>query len=173
MKKKLKIIILIIFILSLVLMIYKIFAKKIEEEKQTEKIQNLPSFSFSNNNNGEVLTDKDIDQNMPKLIVYFHPDCEFCGEQAEEISKQIDSFNYYQLIMVSHADSISILSFSDKYGFSGQQNIFFLQDKNFLFNDIFGKSGVPTSFVYNKNRKLVKQFKGKAKIEDILKCLKQ
>lgn len=42
-----------------------------------------------------------------------------------------------------------------------------------VFDDIFGKSGVPASFIYDKNGKLVKQFKGEVKVEALLKYLKE
>ncbi len=172
MRKKLKILIPTIFILLIVFMVYKISAKKIQELKQIEQIQNLPSFSFSNINTGKVFTDKDIEQNKQKLIIYFHPDCEFCQEQATGISKKIDDFNSFQLLFVSPADSVAIKSFSNKYALSGHQNIVFLEDKDLIFSTIFGKSGVPSSFIYNKQGKLVKEFRGEANIDELLKYLK-
>ena len=42
-----------------------------------------------------------------------------------------------------------------------------------IFEDIFGKSGIPASFIYNKQGKLVKQFKGEVKVNALLKYLKQ
>ncbi|MDF1550099.1 MAG: redoxin domain-containing protein [Bacteroidales bacterium] len=152
---------------------YKISVKKIQEEKHIENIQVLPLFSFNELNSSEIFTDSDIAQNKPLLIIYFHPECEFCSEQANEISQKIQEFNPYQILYISNARASAIDSFVNNYGLAGKVNIIFLQDKDLIFNDIFGRSGVPVSFVYNKNKELVKQFKGEAKIEELLKCLKE
>ncbi len=171
MKQKLKIIIPITLILLVTFMGYKIFAILKQKDKIAAQIQSMPPFAFTNTSTGSIYTDANLQPNISSLIIYFHPDCEYCQEQAAGINKQIDDFNNFQLLFISHADSAAIKSFSNKYGLSGHQNIVFLEDKDLIFKSIFGKTPVPSSFIYNKQGKLVKQFKGEAKIEDLLKYL--
>ncbi len=150
---------------------YKIFAMLAQKDKIAAQIQSMPPFTFTNTSTGSIFTDGNLQPNLSSLIIYFHPDCEFCQEQAAGISKKIDDFNSFQLLFVSHAGSVAIKSFSDKYALSSHQNIVFLEDTNLIISSIFGKSGVPSSFIYNKHGKLVKHFKGEAKIEELLKYL--
>jgi peroxiredoxin len=169
MRKNHKILIPAIFIVLIVFMVYKITAYKIEQEKLTEKIQILPSFSFSKLNSQEKFTNKAIEPNKPLIITYFHPDCNFCQEQATQINKQIESFNKYQILFISNAEAYEIDSFAIFSMLSDKENIIFLHDKDLIFEKIFGKTVLPTSFIYNKQHVLVKQFKGEARIEELLK----
>jgi peroxiredoxin len=169
MKQKLKIIIPLVVVCFLIFMVYKIFATIKQKEIMVAQIEIMPPFTFNNTATGKGFTNSNLLSNMPVLIIYFHPECEFCQEQATAISKQIDSFNNFQLLFVSHADSSAIKLFSEEYGLSGYQNIVFLEDKDLMFDHIFGKTVAPSSFIYNKHGKLVKQFKGEARIVDILK----
>jgi len=173
MRKNLKKVIPSVFILLVAIMVYKIALKLIQKEKITEQIQTLPPFAFKNIMDGKDFTEAQLDNEKPVLITYFHPECEYCQEQESLINQQLDSFSNYLLLMVSYADSAAIKMFSEKYELSGHQNIIFLQDNKDMFKDIFGKSAVPTSFIYNKNRKLVKQIKGEAKIGELLKYLNE
>jgi len=171
MKKKFKIIIPVTIALLVSFMVYKIVVKLVQKEKIAAQIQNIPNFKFSNVATGNIFSNVNLLQGMTMLIIHFNPDCEYCQEQATAINKQITKFDNCQLLFISSAKTTEIIKFSDKYGLSGRQNIFFLQDKDYKFKDIFGISGVPSSFVYNKQGKLVKQFKGEARIEELLKYL--
>jgi thiol-disulfide isomerase/thioredoxin len=173
MKKILKILIPLIFILAIGFMVYKISVKIIQKEIITEQIQTLPPFAFKNIIDGKDFTNAQLDNEKPVLITYFHPECEYCQEQASLINQQLDSFSNYVLLMVSYADSAVIKIFSEKYSLAGYQNIVFLEDKDLIFKEIFGETAVPNSFIYNKQGKLVKQMKGEAKIEELLKYLNE
>lgn len=104
------------------------------------------------------------------LIIYYNSECEHCQYEAELISKQIEQFKDYQILMISYEPIEKILAYRKKFKLN-YSFIEFLQDSKYQFDNIFGNSPFPSSFIYNKNRKLVKQFKGEVKTEAMLKYL--
>ena len=162
-----------IFIFLSIIMMLKILINYVHKEKITENIKTLPEFYFYKPGTDSIYTNTDIEQNKATLIVHFHPECEHCRYEAKAISKQINDFEPYQLLFISHADAVQIETFAQEYKLTGHENIIFLEDKDMVFDDVFGKSGVPASFIYNKKGKLVKQFKGEVKVETLLKYLKE
>lgn len=172
MRKIIKIIISIILILFLSYMLTIIIKKVKHKSLITEQIQTIPQFLFVNISNNKAYTNKDIENNKACLIIYYNSECNHCEYEAEQISTHIDKFENYQILMISYESLENILAFKEKYKLNNNL-ITFLQDPKYQFDDIFGNSPIPTSFIYNKNRKLVKQFKGEVKIETLLKYLAQ
>lgn len=150
-----------------------IIVKKIKHKNViAEQIRNIPEFSFINTLTQNVYSNDSIDSEKTCLIIYFNSECDHCQYEAEQISTHIDKFENYQILMISYEPKESILAFREVYQLKNQI-ITFLQDPKFQFDDIFGNSPIPTSFIYNKNKELVKQFKGEVKIEALLKYLAQ
>ena len=122
--------------------------------------------------NQNKFTNDSIQKEQAYLIVYFNSECEHCQNEAEQIGKQIDEFDIYQILMISYETKETILAFREKHKLINP-SITFLQDSEYQFDDIFGNSPIPTSFIYNKKRALVKQFKGEVKTEALLNYLAQ
>jgi len=152
-------------------MAYEIYAMIEKKTKITEQIKTIPEFSFYKLGTDSIFTHENLEQNKATLIIYFHPDCEFCQNEAKIISKRINEFKKYQLIFISYAEINEIKTYSSKHKLNNLPNIIFLEDKDMIFDDIFGKSGIPVSFIYNKQGKLTKQFKGQVKVNALLKYL--
>ncbi|MBN1251322.1 MAG: redoxin domain-containing protein [Bacteroidales bacterium] len=172
MKKVLKIVIpaLIVFVLSF--MAYKIYAIIESKAKIAEQIKTIPEFYFYKLGTDSTFTHLNLKQNKSALIIYFHPECEHCQNEAEIISKRIDEFKEYQLVFISYAETQEIKTYASKHKLLGYENITFLEDKDMIFNDIFGKSGIPNSLIYSEQGKLTRQFKGEVKVDALLKYLK-
>jgi peroxiredoxin len=173
MRKKLKIIIPVLVLSSLAFMGYKIFDKISEKEKITARIQHIPNFSFINYKTGQIFTENSITQKKYLIIEYFHTECDICHIQAEQMHKQIDKFSQCELLFISNSDTNAITSFAKTYNLEHAENITFLHDPDFIFDDIFGKTGTPATFIYDKNRKLVKQFKGLVTANELIKYLEE
>lgn len=169
MKSKLKILFFSIIGITILFMVYKI-ANTVNKQKKLEKqIQTLPPFAFYTIKNNNIFTEDSLKQSKCLLIMYFHPDCDFCHAQLEEMNHEINKFSGFQILLISNADKEPISSLLNNYQLSKSPNISILQDKDFVFSDIFGKSPVPTSLVYSKSHKLLKRFKGKVRVDSIIK----
>ena len=75
--------------------------------------------------------------------------------------------------MISTASRESVKDFANKYHLLEFDNISVLIDTLDVFHNTFGPNPFPASFIYNKERKLVKQFKGEVSTEALLKYLNQ
>ena len=147
--------------------------KRIIQKKRIEnKIQTIPEFVFYDLL-GEEFNSSYINDNNSCLIIYSHPECEYCHYEAEQIGLNIDLFYNFQIIMISTDSRESVKNFANKYHLLEFDNISILIDTLDVFHNAFGPNPFPTSFIYNKERKLVKQFKGEVKIEALLKYLNQ
>lgn len=170
MKKIIKIVLFVILILFLGYMLNEIVKKLNHKKLITEQIQSIPHFSFINTLNHNVYSNDSIEIHKACLIVSYNSECDHCQYEAEQISKHIEKFKNYQIIMVSFEPLENIIAFREKYNLN-HPFITFLQDPKYQFDNVFGNSPIPTSFIYNKNKKLVKQFKGEVKVEALLKYL--
>ena len=143
-----------------------------KKEGFQSKIQILPKFNlqdiFSN-----TINSSNINDNNSCLIIYFHPECDHCHYEAEQISLNIDMFCNFQIIMISTDSRESVKDFANNYHLLEFDNISILIDTLNVFHNTFGPNPFPTTFIYNKERKLVKQFKGEVSTEALLKYLNQ
>jgi len=146
--------------------------KKINREKHIAKqIYNIPKFCFYNPGTGSIFNNNDLEKNKATLIINFHPECEHCQYEADIISERINEFRPFQVLFITYASAEQIRKFAQDYRLIGFANIIFLEDRELIFNDVFGESIVPESYIYDKNGKLVKKFRGEVKVEALLKYL--
>jgi len=172
MSKIIKTILFVILLLLVSYMLMVIVKKAKHKNAITEQIQSIPEFSFINIQNQNIYTNDSLGVEKATLIVYFNSECEHCQNEAEQISKRIQEFDNFQVLMISYEPQETILAFREKYKLISPA-IIFLQDSESQFDDIFGRSPIPASFIYNKDRALVKQFKGEVKAETLIKYLAQ
>ena len=138
------------------------FLTRISFEKQT-----LPNFTFYNLDS--IATNNSfIKKGVPVVLFYYNADCEFCQFEAVEINQNISFFKDAQIIMVSSNTLRDIKAFAKQYGLI-YPNITLLQDPKYEFVSLFGKTSVPSVFIYNTKHQLVKEYHGETKIEAILK----
>lgn len=173
MKKIARIGIPIIILLGISFMLIKT-VKKIEQSKKIAKqIEIIPEFEFLEITSEKLYTNHHLKEDKPTLFIYFNTECEHCLYEAEQISKNIEQFNNYQIIMISVEEPEILKTFALKYKLENHSNLFILYDKNLMFEKTYGNCPFPSSFIYNKDKKLVKVFKGEVKIDALLKYLSE
>lgn len=140
--------------------------------KQSAAIQtiNLPDFSFrsldSSTYSAAMLPEK-----RPVVFLYFNTECDHCRYEAEEIVKNPACFKGSSLLMVSTERLAVLRAFNQEFGLSRFPEIRVLQDDRDIFRTLFANQVIPAVFIYNKDRRLVQQFKGEVKLEAICKYL--
>jgi peroxiredoxin len=170
MNKTLKLSILIILPLAVGAMVYTT-ARKLRQKKQTaEQIRQLPRFEFTSLN-GEKITNEDLKPNTPLAFIFFSTDCDYCHYEVRELKKNIDRFNEYQIYMVCAEKRENISGFVKVYELDKYPQIKVLQDSARKFYDYFGATVVPSVYIYDRNSRLVKNYKGEVKMEAILNAI--
>lgn len=167
-KKTIIAIALLITIFTLLMLIYIIVRNNYKPTD--EEFQTIPKFSFVDILTNNIYSNQDIENGKQCLIIYFNSECENCQIEAEQMSINIDKFKNCQILMISYEPIEKIRAFREKYKLS-HQSVTFLKDSGFQFEDAFKNSSIPITFIYNKNKELVKQFKGEVKIETLLNYL--
>lgn len=169
MRKIVKILI-ITFIISLICFLGFKTINKLKLKKETAVlIQSIPNFSFETIN-GRNFTQNNL-INKKIIFLYFNSDCDYCKSEANKIKNNLNIFKEIQLIFVSFEDKSSIINFSKNYNLNNKKNIVFLEDKKFKFSEIFDANTIPTTIIYDENKKLLKKFTGAAKFDKILRVL--
>ncbi len=148
--------------------------QKIGQNKQAESaIQVLPKFEltdiFSNFpiNHGNILSDKYT------LLVFFNSHCDYCGYELEILNNARDLLIDTNVVLFSAEHPDSVRQFISEYNFAECENIFMGRGNYQNLVNWFGKLSAPTSFVYDKNMKLVKKFIGLRNIDVLLETLEK
>ena len=153
-------------------LIFSIVIQIAQKKAIAKDMKTFPVFVF-NDIFGKQFKSSYINNRNSCLIIYFHPECDHCHYEAEQIGLNIDRFCNFQIIMISTASCESVKDFANKYHLLEFDNISVLIDTLDVFHNTFGPNPFPTTFIYNKERKLVKQFKGEVSTEALLKYLNQ
>jgi hypothetical protein len=132
--------------------------------------QPMPSFEFFTLAS-ERFTQDSIGTHFQLVAInHFQPDCHFCEDFVVKMiqsKKHISPNNL--LLMVSSAKKAALTSFIDKYPISKMPGVIVLQDSLHKFNHYFGQGGVPTTFLYDAERHLLKRFSGEFPFERLTK----
>lgn len=116
------------------------------------------------NINAKTLTGKSV-------LILFHPECEHCQHEAEEIQQHTASFKNYAVYFLSSATLPEIEAFAIKYKLRGVENFHFGTTDGQYVVDAFGSIPAPSVYIYSENGTLVKKFNGQTPIEEIISAL--
>ncbi|MFT7156745.1 MAG: thioredoxin-related protein [Parvicella sp.] len=152
--------------LTLIYLTYSTFSRKHEISRSLENL----SVNHFKNLDGQYFDLALIKNDAPLVLIYFNSECDYCQSEARDIKENIKELKNTELLMVSAETSESIKQFKVDFQLD-EDNIHFARvDEGDVF-DTFGSVSVPALFVYDKEGKLVKSFKGKTKISVVLEVL--
>jgi len=151
-----------------VMLVGGIVVKVVKANESAERIKTLPSFTLETLE-GNIFNSGDLKKG-PLLIVYFHPECEYCQyEISSLISNDIQSSGI-KVLFVSNARPDLIKRFMEQFDINSK-NFHILSDTSVVFTEIFGIHVVPVNILYDENLKLIKYFKGEVKTDAIFNYL--
>lgn len=105
------------------------------------------------------------------ILVYFNSECEHCQYELSEIRKNINLFEDNSIVLLSSENIASIKKTSFDFELANVPNVYFVKINPGDVYKTMGTVSFPHIFIYGKDHKLIKEFKGKAKIEAILKYI--
>ena len=142
--------VILLIILFTVYMLIKIFFHIQDENDINKKIKTIPDFEFFEILVERNFSNKHLKEGSPVLFIYFNTECEFCVDETQIISENIERFRNCQILMVSIEEPEILISYADQYGLFDFENLFILYDKDFKFEQIFDDSPFPSSFIFGK-----------------------
>ncbi len=169
MKKRIGKVLLVLVGGFLIFLIAGIVIRKVKGEQAAEKIRTLPVLAMKDIWGNSFTTEKI--PSGPLLITFFHPECDHCKYEISSLisTDLIDS--QLAILLVSYAKVDDIQSFIQEVGNIDALNMHILHDPDFRMSDLYRADILPSNFIYNKELKLVKVFKGATKPETIMKYL--
>ncbi|HEX4875926.1 MAG TPA: redoxin domain-containing protein [Chitinophagaceae bacterium] len=118
-------------------------------------------------------TKANLEKNKPVLLMVFHPSCEHCQHETEDITKNIEKFRGTQIVMSTMVPLFEMKAFMDKYQLAAFKNIIVAQDYSFFLPPYFQFNNLPFLAFYNKKKKLVSTFGGTLSTDKILTELRK
>lgn len=129
-----------------------------------KRIATLPEFSLLNLS-GETLYPGAKERQIPLILTYFNTGCEFCQAEIRSMQKHQQLQEQVTIYLVS-GESLPVLKqFSKEFQLDSLRGIQILHDSEKRIKELFGVKGVPNTFVYGKDGRLLKNFQGETKAE--------
>ncbi|MCK5538213.1 MAG: redoxin domain-containing protein [Bacteroidales bacterium] len=133
------------------------------------KISKLPNFTFYQIENDTVpFYPSDLNENQKLVVVFFHTNCDYCQNELEMISLNLDEFDDVQFLFVSEQRSYAIKGYLQAISLYGRENVFVARSNNFEFIKKFGHKPIPTTYIYTEKRMLRKRRIGQQTIENLV-----
>ena len=169
MKKTIRAFIIFLFIVLSTLLLWGIINRRNNRRVSADRISRLPCFTMSSLKSGQYSTSEIMEG--PVLVVRFHPECEHCRYEISGIMNSTIPSSCARVLFITDADSGSAAKLFSKYDLKAYVTIRVLIDTSYIFEDIFGKSIVPSNYLYGKDLELSKVFFGEVKTETLLRYL--
>jgi Thiol-disulfide isomerase and thioredoxins len=143
-----------------------ILIKKKHDFKKT--IVDMPEFCILQSVDSVLFCSTQLEKNKPVVLMYFHPECEICHNEARQLQQKQERIENIQWILVSYAERDSLNQFASTYQLNAIPYLTMLMDLQFELHDFLQVKGVPSCYIYDGHHKLVKVLQGAVKLENII-----
>ncbi|WP_299102963.1 TlpA disulfide reductase family protein [uncultured Alistipes sp.] len=168
MKKK---IILLILALIATVIVALFVIQIVKYNRKLAPIRSLPAVELQTLDSLAYNTNMLADTGKPSVIVCFHPDCDFCGMEADELIKHYKDLGDVNLLFVTFASKEETTAFLEQHPLDAIPGANVLLDPNLDFFITFDVDAPPMSFIYDRHQKLVKRHKGTVAVDQLKQYL--
>ncbi|MCE7054075.1 redoxin domain-containing protein [Algoriphagus sp. AGSA1] len=130
----------------------------------------LPDFTLSDIN-GESKSIYQLAENKPTLLIYFNSTCHLCQEELATLSKRIDEFKEYNLILTTVEPLEEMIGFVVGLGVKDKSYVHFLLDSRMDVAGYLQIKSVPSIYCYDAKKQLIAEYVGITKIDLLLEKL--
>ena len=155
----------IIAIVVLILFIVFLLLKQYEEKASIRQLPDIKVMTIDSS----IIRLNTLQTNMPMMICYFHPECEFCAIEIEELINHKSKFENVQMIFVSFASINEIKKYLETYKIDSFKHVLIANDYK---GDLVSKLNIkapPTCFIYDKSLNLKRKIKGLTSVNELIK----
>lgn len=142
---------------------YKISAKLVFQAAVRKQIATLPNLDYLVFLNGQEFQADNLPSDKAVILLYFNSDCAFCTGEIEDILDHPGLISNVSLLLVSSEKDSVLRTFEKKYDLRTYPYIQVLQGTSGEFYRTFGTNIFPSAFVYDRHRKLIKQYRGQVR----------
>jgi thioredoxin-related protein len=156
-----------LLIAAVLSMIYGIVEKVIVMKAVGEKKLTLTTVPFFKTDS----TNYRVDSANPILLIHFNSECDHCRYELTDLKENLTALQQTNVLLMS-SESISVIrKVAADFGVEQFSNVDFIKINRDDVYDNFGALSTPHIFIYGKDRKLIKEFKGETRMEAILQYL--
>lgn len=156
----------------LILLLSLVFTQLSVAQDYPESLPDFKVFTLD----GEIFTKDDLKKDKYTLFIYFNPECGHCQTTFKTLNIKAEQIKGADVVLypISTNTVQKTTDFFDLFSpnIKALDNIKILRDDNFKFADTFFVGGYPTSYLYDKNNKLVKVYNSSAETILFLNDLK-
>lgn len=167
---KTKYLVLIVIVSIIGCLWYLSYAKIAQNQAVQNLINQIPDFEFGTLA-GDTISLKFLDNEESTVIVYFNTHCDFCQFELEELERRVSEFEKVHFLLVSAEPKDTLRSYSAQHSFDSLPNVDICRCSYKKLRQWFGKLAAPSIFIYDTEGKLIKNFRGAVRIDDILLAL--
>lgn len=151
-------------VLAFIALIFSIVSKKLNKKELQSTFPSTHFYQLDSSLlvNSSITTEKIV-------LIYFNSGCEHCQYEAKSIAENLTLFKNSTVLWFSSENITQIKDFANKYQLANQNQIIFLKANAQDLSKDFGSLSPPSVWIYDKDRSLIKFFKGETKIEAITK----
>ncbi|MEN2283375.1 redoxin domain-containing protein [Algoriphagus sp. SE2] len=130
----------------------------------------LPDYTLSDMN-GKPNSIHELAENKPTLFIYFNSTCHLCQEELGSLSKRIDEFKNYNIILTTVQPVEEMIGFANSLGIKDKSFVHFLLDTEMKVASYFQIRSVPSIFCYDSKKQLVAEYVGITEIDLLIEQL--
>jgi peroxiredoxin len=143
-----------------------------DKEAVAARIHTLPSFRFRALD-GTAFANASLPKGKPIIIIHFLTTCHFCQGEAREIAASAALRQEAEIVMVSMESAAALERFCMEFGLRGIASVHCVSDSAKTFGSTFGTLATPTTFIYDAQHRLVKQFTGETSAKAMLNAVER
>ena len=164
----------IILVLGITVIVFAVLVagiiKKVNYKNDSiESIRILPLFKLRKIN-GDEFNSSEI-SNGPLLMVFFHPECENCRYEINDLNPLFNNIRNLTSVLISNAPLGDIHEFVEETGLNDSDRLVILSDEELTVRKLFCIKDVPAILIYGRDLVLVKRFDGEVKSETVCRYL--
>jgi AhpC/TSA family. len=136
-----------------------------------EYISAIPDIKLINTYYDTVSLDSLAQGAKHYIFVFYSPGCMFCEHEAADLSRNRAEFRDSKVLFITQEPVDSAMVYGIRYRLISVDNFYILADTTKSVLPRFGIKAIPTTLIYNEERKFVTSFEGEVNAKRILKIL--
>lgn len=136
------------------------------------RIRKLPEVRALNIYGEEVVSTEMLDPSKRTVLMFFHPECEYCRKELEGILSRHQECRKVQWLFLTLAPSTVVEEYLMEYPLESIPGAYVLREDWPVTYKLFDVKGPPSLFIYDENGNLMKRFKGATSINAIVEELR-
>jgi len=133
-----------------------------------KSIAEVPEFCLSKVVDSLLFCSTQFTKDKPVVLMYVHPECDYCHAKAQQLSQKTIQVEGIQWAMVSYAERDNLKKFIETYHLDDIPSVEVLSDAEFSLYNRLKVAGIPSSYIYNRQHRLVAVKQGGTKLETIV-----